>query len=79
MSLIDDGKQWLAKVALKKMAIKGVAFFVAWLASGSVAAALNAHGVQYDPVKLQAALTGTALTGLKALEDWANLKYGLNI
>lgn len=79
MGLIEDGEQWLFKVAAKKAVIKTVSFVVAWIASGIVQGYLTKFGVTYDPVTLQAALTGAALTGLKMLEDYINLKYGTNI
>lgn len=79
MGMIQSAEKWLFSVAARKVVIKGVTIVLAWLASGAVQTVLTSNGVSYDPVKLQAALTGTALAGLKALEDYINLKYEWNV
>ena len=79
MEAFDNAKKWLLGVAVKKVAIKAGVMAVTWIGSGFAATALTNAGVQYDPIKLQASISGGILAGFKAFEDWVNLKYGLNI
>ncbi len=79
MELINNLKRWAFTVMARKVIIKGVTFALAWLASGAVQSVLTSYGVAYDPIKLRASLTGLAMMGFKALEDYLNLNYGLNI
>ena len=79
MDMIQNVESWLFKVAAKKVIIKVATMVVAWLASGVIQGYLTQAGVHYDQNQLQAALTGLMLAGLKAIEDWVNLKYGTNI
>lgn len=79
MGLFQNAEGWLFKVAAKKVIVKAVAIIATWLTSGIVAQYAAQAGVTADPLKLQEYMTATALAGLKALEDYVNLKYGTNL
>lgn len=78
IGIIQNAEGWLFKVAAKKIIVKVVSIVVTWLTCGIVAHYATQFGITADPVKLQAELTGLALTGLKGAEDWINLRYGTN-
>ena len=78
MDIIQGAEGWLFKVAAKKVIIKAVSVLVTWLTCGIVAHHATQFGITVDPIKLQAELSGIALTGLKAAEDWINLHYDKN-
>ena len=76
--MFDGVKDYLFSVAARKALAKIIECALTWLASGVVQGWLAQAGVHYDPVQLQAALTGAGMTGIALGKDYLRLK-GYNV
>lgn len=67
MNPIEEVKNWLWAVALKKAIGRGIQLVIAWV----VALGLNNYGVIIEPEKLTVAL----MMGLEMLRNWLKIKF----
>lgn len=67
MGLVDSAKQWLWQVAFKKLVVRGVTLFVAWV--GGIG--LTKYGIDVNAE----ALTAAIYLGLETLRNWTKVKF----
>lgn len=67
-------KEWLLKVALKKVFTRVATLIVAYVATLGIEKA----GLQLDQAQAQQFLVGAMFAGLEMFRNWLKVKYGLN-
>ena len=77
MSVIDNVKEWVFGIALKKAVKRVVQLSVAFGVAKGIPALLNQFGVVVDPAKLELELTTAAYAGLEIVRNWAKTKFNV--
>ena len=77
MNIVDNAKEWLVTVALKKAVKKGVQALIAVLVGVKVAGVLKQLGIEIDPMQLEAGLTLFAMAGIEFARNFLKQKFGL--
>ena len=77
MSLIDNVKQWVFGIALKKAVKRGVQVLVAFAVAKGIGPILANFGVQVDFSKLEVELTTAAFAGIEMLRNWLKVKFNI--
>lgn len=70
-------QEWIAGIAIKKAVASAVKLGVSMVTAAAVVGPLEQMGVKIDPLQLQAGLTIAINSGLKILQNYLKVKYGI--
>jgi hypothetical protein len=74
---VDEVKEWLLKIALKKSGLFASKAIVGIVTGVKVAPILAQLGVTVDPVTMAGGIATLLGAGLTILQNWVKIKYGV--